>query len=387
MVETWREKIKELRNELEEWLNQKKVVPTGAVVVQDLPAEETSKRIKEIMKKFADQLHKGDNPYFDVPSRGGRNIVYNAESDMVLLGENVTKRYLFSLSTARKTAITARILEIIYQLLTLGIHSTKRDIFYTDVNLFQDQSESDPVLEDVAVMLNVIRNSIHVVADPRGIVVGKLYFREGGDKIDCTRQGNGGKVITPFQDTVTDLESDAEFILLVEKEAAFLRLAEDRFYNKYPCVIVTGRGQPDMATRFFLKRLEKELKLPVLALVDCDPYGVGIILTYTVGSKSLAYEASYLVVPKVKWLGLRPSDIEKYDVPRYALLSMKDADMKRGRELIKEDFIIQRPKWRDEILEMLRTKKKAEIQALTSRGFRYLTEEYLPRKLETGDWI
>jgi len=39
------------------------------------------------------------------------------------------------------------------------------------------------------------------------------------------------------------------FILLVEKDAAFMRLAEDRFYNTYPCIILTAKGQPDVATR------------------------------------------------------------------------------------------------------------------------------------------
>jgi DNA topoisomerase VI subunit A len=45
------------------------------------------------------------------------------------------------------------------------------------------------------------------------------------------------------------LQSDAEFILLVEKEAAFMRIAEDRFYNTYPCIVITAKGQPDVATR------------------------------------------------------------------------------------------------------------------------------------------
>jgi hypothetical protein len=61
--------------------------------------------------------------------------------------------------------------------------------------------------------------------------------------------GIGGKAIPPNIDKVEDMQSDAEFILLVEKDAAFMRLAEDRFYNKYKCVIVTAKGQPDVATR------------------------------------------------------------------------------------------------------------------------------------------
>ena len=52
-----------------------------------------------------------------------------------------------------------------------------------------------------------------------------------------------------------------------------MRLAEDRFYNKYPCIILTAKGQPDVATRMFLKRIQSELNLPVLGLVDSDPYG------------------------------------------------------------------------------------------------------------------
>lgn len=32
-------------------------------------------------------------------------------------------------------------------------------------------------------------------------------------------------------------------------------------------------------------------------------------------------------------------------------------------------------------------KRKGEIQALSSFGFQYVTEVYLPRKLKEGDWI
>ena len=48
-------------------------------------------------------------------------------------------------------------------------------------------------------------------------------------------------------DKITDIKSDAAFVLLVEKEAAYMRMAEDRFYHKYPCIIITAKGQPDVA--------------------------------------------------------------------------------------------------------------------------------------------
>lgn len=64
-----------------------------------------------------------------------------------------------------------------------------------------------------------------------------------------------------------------------------MRLAEDRFYNKFPCIIITGKGQPDVATRMFLRRLKATLKIPVLAFVDADPHGLKILSVYSQGSK------------------------------------------------------------------------------------------------------
>ena len=35
----------------------------------------------------------------------------------------------------------------------------------------------------------------------------------------------------------------------------------------------------------------------------------------------------------------------------------------------------------------LKKNVKAEIQALSTHGFEFLTEKYLPEKLTSGDWI
>ena len=134
---------------------------------------------------------------------------------------------------------------------------TKRDLFYTDVKLFKQQTESDDVLDDAACMIGCTRSSLNVVASEKGIVVGKLIFDDDGDTIDCTKMGVGGKAIPPSIDRVTNIRGDAEFILLIEKDAAFMRLAEDRFYNQFPCVIISGKGQPDVATRLFLNKVRR----------------------------------------------------------------------------------------------------------------------------------
>lgn len=46
-----------------------------------------------------------------------------------------------------------------------------------------------------------------VVASEKGVVVGRLTFREDGDLIDCQRMGVGGKAIPPNVDKVKQLVS------------------------------------------------------------------------------------------------------------------------------------------------------------------------------------
>lgn len=309
------------------------------------------------------------------------------ELNRIVLGDKVSVREFGKLGTVRKVAITSRVLSVIEEICRKGIHVTKRDLFYTDVKLFKSQNESDAVIEDVACLIGCTRTSLNVIASQKGVVIGRLTFVEDGDPIDCSRMGIGGKGIPPFIDKITDIRSDAKFILVVEKDAAFVRLAEDRFYNKYPCVMVTGKGQPDVATRMFVKQLKETLQVPVFALIDSDSYGVNILSVYMHGSQTMAYDSSNLTTPDVKWLGVRPSDLDRFSIPEQCRLPMSEKDIQHCKSLLKEEWLLSKPEWKKEVEIMLATKVKAEIQALSSFGFQYLTEVYLPLKLQTGDWI
>ena len=355
--------------------------------VREASADDVMDEIEKALLRVARSVLAGDGLAFDVPSRTAANSVYLEELNRIVLQGRTTRRSFTSVTSSRKVAIMTRVMQLLFDVLRKGIHVTKRDLFYTDVKLFVDQADSDHTLEDTAAMLGCTRTSLHVVASDKGIVVGRLQFRDDGDEIDCTRQGIGGKAIPPFMDRITDIRSDANFILLVEKEAAFMRIAEDRFYNKYRCIVITAKGQPDVATRLFLRKLKDTLRLPVLCLVDSDPYGLKILSVYMSGSKSMSYDSAHLTTPDIKWLGVRPSDLDKYGIPEQCRLAMTDKDIKTGQELLEEDFVKQNPAWVKELRLMLSTKVKAEIQSLSSFDFQYLTTTYLPRKLRDADWI
>mmetsp|Transcript_22517 Transcript_22517/g.45302 ORF Transcript_22517/g.45302 Transcript_22517/m.45302 type:complete len:454 (+) Transcript_22517:2-1363(+) len=363
------------------------IVGKSIVEVVEMNSTEVMEGIENVAVMIARQVLDKQGFQLEIPSRAASNQIYVPELDRIVLGEKRGTRSFLNVKESRKAAITTRVLQLLHAVLLKRIHITKRDLFYTDVKLFVDQSESDGVLDDVATMIGCTRSNLHVVASDKGLVVGRISFFEDGDFIDCTKMGVGGKAIPPYIDKIENIQSDAEFILLVEKEAAYMRMAEDRFYNRYPCIVITAKGQPDVATRMFLSRITSELQIPVLALVDSDPYGLKILSVYMSGSKNMSYDSASLTTPNIKWLGLRPSDLNKYDLPDQCRLSMTENDIKTGKELLQEAFIMKNPQWMKELQIMVKTKQKAEIQALSSFGFQYITESYLPRKLREGDWI
>ncbi len=372
---------------LRELIKEEHDVPYSVLLVENLPPEETRQRLLNAAKDFLLAITRDPkSAAFYIPSRSSDNVGYDDRSRMVLLGNQLLERKFRHSSSVRSVNQLVGLMRYLNDVLRRNIHVTKRDLFYQDVNLFKDQRVSDNLIEDVAAMLRVTRSSLHVIASAKGKVIGRLTFREGRDRINAM-EGLGGRAITAMVDQVDDLESDAEFVLVIEKDAVFQRLAEDRFFNYVPCILITASGQPDMATRMFVKRLREELELPILGFMDADPYGLDILRVYSIGSKSLSFETAELAVPDIRWLGLLPSDLDDYDIPKETLISMTDRDRKRALDLLEEDFVKARPEWQKQIKIMLDKDKKAEIQALSSKHLQYITNVYLPEKISNGDWI
>ncbi|MHA1437664.1 MAG: hypothetical protein ACTSPD_08800 [Promethearchaeota archaeon] len=373
---------------LERGIEKKEIeLPKDTVKIDDLNRKQTLQRIYEITDEIIEKIYNTGKPSIELPSRASSNIIWDEENDLLLLGRQIMEKQFHSLSSVADITRLIRVLEIVNELLNKDIHATKREIYYTDVKLFLEQKNSDKSIEDVATMLYTTRNATHIVAAPKGTCVGRLRIRDRNDIIDLEGLGSGGWTISPMLDEIEILESDAEFILVIEKDAAMMRLAEGRFWRKYPCILLTAQGVGNVAVRMFLKRLSKELNLPVFSLVDSDPYGHYIHSVYLRGSKRLSYESPFLATPNIKLLGVLTRDLDKYKIPNEVRLPMNKQDVKRTKDLLNEDFVKKNKKWEEDLKLALKLKVKAEIQAFSSHGFEFLTEKYLPEKLTTGDWI
>ena len=362
-------------------------IPLNTIQIDELKPKQAIGRIDRIVDIIVQQIQNNMSPSFDIPVRTARNIIYDKVQDILLLGMQTSKKSLLTLTSVSETTRLMKVIEIIYELLNKGKHMTKREVFYGDVNLFKEQKYSDSAIEDVSTLLRTTRNSTGVVAKARGSAVGRLRLRDGNAIIELDKLGSGAWQITPMIDNVEVIESDAEFILVLEKDAAMMRIIEEKWWTKFPCIALTAEGVGNVATRMFLKKINKELKLPTFCLVDCDPYGHYIYSVYIRGSKRLSYESPFLATPHMHLLGVLSRDLDEYGIAESARIPMDKNDFKRLDDMLAEDFVKNNKKWRDDLMLMKKMKMKAEIQALSSHGIEYLTDIYLPNKLYSGDWI
>ena len=61
---------------------------------------------------------------------------------------------------------------------------------------------------------------------------------------------------------------------------------------------------------------------------------------------------------------------------------MKEVDMKRGRDALKNDpFVQEHKEWQKAIKIQYKLKARAEQQALAAWGLNFVIEKYLPEKL------
>ncbi|CAD6246714.1 unnamed protein product [Miscanthus lutarioriparius] len=282
-----------------------------------------------------------------------------------------------------------KVMGMCYKILGEGKLVHQRELFYKFLSdspkYFSCQRHVNQAIQDVVSLLRCTRQSLGVMASSRGALIGRLVLHEPDEEqIDCSILGASGHAITGDLNLLSklNLSSDARYIIVVEKDAIFQRLAEDRLYNQLPCILITAKGYPDIATRFILHRLSQTFpNMPIFALVDWNPAGLAIMCTYKYGSISMGLE-SYRYACNVKWLGMRGDDLQL--IPESAFQVLKPRDLQIAKSLLSSKFLQE--SHRAELTLMVERGKRADIEALYSHGFDYLGK-YIARKIVQGDYI
>ena len=360
--------------------------------------EETLVKIKELANSLVSEIEKGENPHIDIPVRGSSNISFDAKSKKIVLGEKIAKRYLFNVSHARRFMQTMLVASYTSKdLLESNLTATLRDLYYakkrtikgTSEDTIDEQKESDMAIVDFEVALDTFRERLHLRAEPKGRMAGNVvikdYVKSRESIIDLSKLGSGGLAIPSIVEQIEFKDYDVEYVLVAEKNAIFDRLNEDEYWRKSKCLLVTTAGQAARGTRRLLQRLSSELKLPIYCLTDSDPYGWYIYSTMKYGSMALAHESDRLGCKEMKFLGMSMSDIEHYDL-HSVTIKAKEVDIKRAQEMKAYDWFKSK-EWQKEIDKFLEKKIKAEIQALSSKSLQYISNTYLPEKIEAKDFL
>jgi DNA topoisomerase-6 subunit A len=336
------------------------------------------------------------DPEFLIPSRTLSNVNFNTKRGIIEMGKAKQARTFFNAGMARKFMQTMLVADALAELQRQDLTTSLREIYYrtkrtikgSHENTFDTQGETDPIVEDLEVTLDALREELHVRAENTGSVVGPLVLVDDGDTIDCTRLGKGGySVPSIVEDEYLRIKKcTADFVLLVEKGTQWNRLSEDKFWKKHNCILLTGNGQPPRGVRRLARRLNNECRLPVYVLVDNDPWGYYIFSVIKQGSISLAYESQRMAVPDAKFIGFSSADPEEYGLARNVGIKLNDKDITRAKEILNYPWF-QKKAWQAEIKRMLASGLKFELDALANKDFRYLTTTYLPKKLKGKSWL
>jgi DNA topoisomerase-6 subunit A len=366
--------------------------------------DDAEKRLKQIFVGLAEDITKAKPPVMRIPVRTASNTVFDEKREILTLGDRASERKFNEIGGVRSFMQTCLLARAIHEALKHDDHPTIRDLYYytlhtiegTEVETFNSQDESNAIFQDIEVMTGLLREQMGVVAESRGAIVGNAILESKGNRIDCSRFGIGAFNIPSLCDQIQILDVDAEYVLVVEKDAIFQRLNDYEFWRKNKCLLITGKGQADRATRRMVRRLSEDWDLPIYVLTDADPFGWYIYSTYRAGSISLSYESFRLACPSAKFLGMTMTDLERYEIPKDHLIKANDVDIKRAKELLVKDSVTKLPRypwfyeskrWRQEIKIFLERRVKAEIEAKSSKGFRFLSDVYLPEKITSKDWI
>ncbi len=367
--------------------------------IASISKQSASRKIVEVAGVIhSDIVKKHKKPSMRFPIRSLANVKYDAKRGHFEILNKTAERTL-SYNTVKTFAQSMRLLATTKNdLLDRDDIAGKREVYYNSKSWgecrFDEQPESDALLDDMEAMLAINREQLGYIPEERGgEVCGPITVIDqdpatGKDiKIDCTKLGTGAWSI-PSRVEHLRFQTKAKFVLAVETASLFQRLVHHRYYEKANCVVISMSGVPTRACRRFIRRFADDQKIPVLAFTDGDPYGYcNIYRTLKVGSGQAAHINRYFCVPTCHYLGVTPQDIIDYDLED-ATHPLEEADIKRAKDALKNDpFILHFKEWQAALEQMLKMGVRIEQQAFAKHGLNFVLDTYLPEKLKKAKYL
>ncbi len=360
-----------------------------------LKIRKQTKNIPKIAKSLCDDmlqtLEQAKRPELQAIKCSLDNSIYSPSIGYLTPGKKKIRTEL-NVSSVQKLSRVVFFLELLLNNIDIGAVNTKRELYYRAKGLvrdnlkygaidFEDQNESDPIIEFICDMLEVYREELNCYANDRG---GQTYSQAlivteilpDGEKatIDLSSLGT-----TPFQpknkpqSLKLKAKKKIDFCLILESEGTANTLASMGMTKRHNCILMGAAGVPSNAVRGWTKTIQEQLKVPIYFCGDLDAYTLqNIYRTLKAGSAASLIRNSDFSAPKVRFLGVLPEDVKKYDLDCYNVKKMDKGELralKKAKDALANDpfFRDRRNKKLSDILRWLvKNKIRCEQQAFFS---------------------
>src|SRR3989344_4511859 len=253
-------------------------------VDEKISPKEIAKRIKGVAEGIVKDIYKHNDPTFSTQQRGKSNVEFSQKKRVLTLGDKMTTRNFLNIAHAKKFMQTMMVASKTHEYLSENKTASIREIYYelkhtlgnTKENTFEDQTESDAVLVDLEHAVDTIREKLNLHANPKGTLYGDITLRDrvhNNDTFNCSKLGRGGwsvmSRLEPEEIEIVDVK--AKYVLVIETEAMYERLVEEKFAQENKAILISTGGQAARGTRRLIHRLHTEEKLPTIVFsVDGD---------------------------------------------------------------------------------------------------------------------
>ncbi len=360
---------------------------------------DSKERLETLGKNLLHEINEGNSPKFVTLSRTRSNVLYDSKEGYLTLGNTKEERNFLNVAQSKRFMQTIAIAAKCHKFVTENLHTTIRGLFYqlkfsleedVDENIFSEQAESNPLIEDLEVALSLKREDLNLNANRKGVLAGAITVLDtfGNERleIDCAKQGRSGWAIPSDVDNdIEFVDVRAKYVLVVEKDALWQRLNEDGFWKKENAILITPQGQAARGTRRLIRKLADK-GLPVYVFTDSDAWGWYIYWTIKTGSINLAYIGNDVATPEARFLGVTMSDLDKYEFLNKLTIHANEIDLKRAQEMLNYEWIKKHKEWVVELERMIKSKKKLEQDALQGPRLTFV-DDYIREKIKNKEYL
>ncbi|HWU43871.1 MAG TPA: hypothetical protein VN132_10545 [Bdellovibrio sp.] len=372
------------------------------------------KEARILADKMLKDLENSKRPVLEAVKTSLDNSLYNPKVGYLTPGDKVVRTEL-NVSSVQKLARVVFVLEILLRNLEVGTVNTKRELYYICKGLikrdnhlkpldFDDQNESDAIIDFIGDMLEVYREELNCFANDRG---GETYSQQlvvtetlpDGEKavVDLSSLGT-----SPFQpknkpqSLRLKAKKKIDFCLIVESAGTANTLVTMGFTKRNNCIVMGAQGVPSNAVRGWSKLIQQELEIPMYFFGDLDAYTMqNIFRTLKAGSAASLIRNSDFSAPHVRFLGVLPEDVKKYDLPHYKVKESDPAEaraLKKAKDALENDpfFLDKKNKNLSDILRwLIKEKVRCEQQSFFSvdPNDPIKTEKIILEKIKSGSYV